>query len=512
MAERKMHRFKIPKRMILTALALLLVMAFVIFSTVYITNNVYWAYMLFEFFSIICAIIVVSKKGAPSYKMAWIALILAIPFAGWLLYLIFGGNRVLPYLKKRHAKITEESAPFRATDAEIMKAIKENGQQGAKQANYLSKESGYPPYFAEKTEYFPSGEAVFADILKRLERAEKYIFIEFFILVQGYMWDEIHKILKRKAEKGLDVRIIFDDFGSANRQQIRFAEDLRQEGINVAVFNPIKPSSNMFLNNRLHRKMIVIDGEIAFTGGFNIADEYINRASRFGHWLDCGIRIEGKPVDSFVVMFINMWNFTSLKTRLEIPGYLVSHEDKKEKGFLLPYCDGPLDDNLPAKGIYLQMINSARSYLYIASPYLILDSTLSEALTRCAKSGVDVRIITPKKWDKWYVHPVTQSYYQELLDAGVKIFEYTPGFIHSKLFIADDRFATVGTVNMDYRSFYFHFEMGVWLCETETVMDVKKNILNTLAVSEEINSKEWKKRPLKLKIKQMILRLFAPFM
>ncbi len=450
-----------------------------------------------------------------SYKIAWISLILVIPFAGWLLYLIFGGNRVFPFLKKRFLRIKEELSEYRAVDETVMKAIRANGRQGAKQARYLSTESGYPAYFAEGTEYFPSGEAVFASILRELQKAEKYIFIEFFILAEGYMWEEIHKILKAKVDAGVEVRVIFDDFGSANRQHIRFAEDLRAEGIKVAVFNPIRPSSNMFLNNRLHRKMVVIDGTVAFTGGFNIADEYINREERFGHWLDCGIKIEGKPSDSFVVMFVNMWNFTSYKERIDIKKYLSEHknwEENRQKGFLLPYCDGPLEDTLPAKGIYLQMINSARSYIYIASPYLVLDSTLTEALCRAAKSGVDVRIITPKKWDKWYVHPVTQYNYSELLEAGIRIFEYTPGFIHSKLFIADDRVATVGTVNMDYRSFYFHFEMGVWLSETESVKDVKKNICDTLDVSEEIKKDEWKKRPLALKLKQQILRLFAPFM
>jgi len=508
----KLHRPKIPKRMLLTAFSLIMVLVAVILSTVYLTRNVYWAYTFFEILSIIATIVIVNKKGDLSYKIAWIAFILVVPFAGWLLYAIFGGNRVFPYLKKRMAKIEKETEELKKPQEDVIKAIRENGRQGAKQSNYLMKESGYPVYYSEETEFYPSGEACFAAILKALEKAQKYIFLEFFILAEGYMWGEIHKILKRKAQEGVDIRIVFDDFGSATRQHIGFVKKMREEGLDISVFNPIKPSSNLFLNNRLHRKMIVIDGTTAFTGGFNIADEYINREERFGHWLDCGIKVTGRAVDSFTLMFVNMWNFTSPKESINPADYLVAAPYNQTKGFILPYCDGPLDDRLPAKGIYLQMINSARSFLYITSPYLILDATMTEALCRAAKSGVDVRIVCPKKWDKWYVHPVTQYNYSELLESGVRIYEYTPGFIHSKLFIADDRFATVGTVNMDYRSFYFHFELGVWLLETPSVKDIKRNILETMEKSEEILKEDWKNRPKSQKIKQSFLHLFAPFM
>ena len=514
MKQNAKRRLKIPKRVILTAVSLLTEAALVVLLTVYITKNVYWAYMFFEILSIFCTIYIVNKKGDLSYKLAWIIFILTVPFAGWLLYLIFGGNRIFPYLKKRFLKAEKENEKFLLQDESVMRAIEKNGRQGAKQAKYLYNESRYPLYYGGDSEFYPSGEAVFAAVLDELGKAEDYIFIEFFILAEGYMWDEIHKILKKKAESGVDVRIIFDDFGSANRQYDNFAENLREEGMGVSVFNPIKPDSNLFLNNRLHRKMIVIDGKTAFTGGFNIADEYINRVERFGHWLDCGIKLEGEAVSSFVVMFVTMWNFVCPKAKLIAEDYLYERALLKKEGggFYQPYCDGPFDDRDAGKGIYLQMINSARSYVYIATPYLILDSTMSEALCRAAKSGIDVRIITPKKWDKWYVHPVTQYYYSELFEAGVRIYEYTPGFIHSKLFVADDRFATVGTFNMDYRSFYFHFELGVWLCETESVGDIKSHMLETMDVSEEINSREWAKRPFRMKAKQYILHLFAPFM
>lgn len=514
MAAHKIRRgHNIPKRMVITALLLLVQIAFIVLVADFITKNVLWTYALFELMSIACVVYIVNKRGEQSYKIAWIILILCIPFAGWLFYLIFGGNRMLPHLKRRYSRFEQAAAPYLETQTQVLGELEEYGLLGAKQAKYLKNESGYPVYASTETEFFPSGETVFASILRDLETAQKYIFLEFFILAEGFMWDEIHKILAKKVQNGVEVRIMFDDFGSANRQYKSFVTDLRAEGVHVSVFNPIKPSSNIFLNNRNHRKIIVIDGKIAYTGGFNIADEYINKQQRFGHWLDCGIRLYGSAVKSFTVMFCNMWNFTSQKNAVEIKNYISDNfEDSLGTGFVAPYCDGPFDDHRAGEGIYLQMINSARKYVYIATPYLIIDNMMIDTLVRAAKSGVDVRIICPKHWDKWYVHPVTQYHYSELLEAGVRIYEYTPGFIHSKLFVVDDRFATVGTFNMDYRSFNFHFECGVWICNCRTVSDINKHLLETMDKSEEIILESWKKRPLRLRFKQTVLHLFAPFM
>ena len=255
---------------------------------------------------------------------------------------------------------------------------------------------------------------------------------------------------------------------------------------------------------------MVVDGSVAFTGGFNIGDEYINRMVRFGHWLDSGIMLKGDAVKSFLAMFCCMWEFTTGK-QIDIKAHL-SDYSSADDGFVLPYCDDPLNEKNPAEGIYMQILNTAQKYVYIASPYLIIDNTMTTVLTMAAKSGIDVRIITPHIPDKWYVHPVTQYNYLELLEAGVRIYEYTPGFIHSKLFLSDDKIATVGTVNMDYRSFIFHFECGAWVCDNETVLDIKKQFEELFKVSEEINISEWKKRPIRLRLKQAILHIFAPFM
>ena len=264
------------------------------------------------------------------------------------------------------------------------------------------------------------------------------------------------------------------------------------------------------MNNRNHRKIIVIDGKVAVTGGINIGDEYINQEKRFGYWLDSAVIMEGKAVKSFVAMFGSMWEFVTGK-RLKMPSHLVEHTVTGE-GFVIPYSDDPLNDRNPAEGLYMQILNTAQKYVYIETPYLIIDNTMKNALTMAAKSGVDIRIVTPHIPDKWYVHPVTQYNYAELLEAGIKIYEYTPGFVHSKIFVSDDKIATVGTVNMDYRSFVFHFECGAWICNNDSVLDIRNQFSEILSQSQEITLENWNKRGAFLRLKQAILHIFAPFM
>ncbi len=324
------------------------------------------------------------------------------------------------------------------------------------------------------------------------------------------MFKEIDSVLKERRAAGVEIKIMFDDFGSITRQYKGFVKRLQRLGFEVTVFNKIRPSVDIFMNNRNHRKIIIIDGKVAFTGGMNIADEYVNRIEKHGYWMDCAIMLKGRAVTSFTVMFLSMWGFCT-KKKQRYAKY-VNDYYCPAAGFVQPYCDGPTNDKNPAAGIYMQILNTAQKYVYIATPYLIVDNTMVTALTLAASSGVDVRILTPAIPDKWYVHPVTQHSYGELLAAGVRIYEYTPGFIHSKFFVSDDKVATVGTVNMDYRSFFFHFECGVWMSGTDAVGDIKSHFLSMLNESEEIAYSKWKKRPLKLKLKQTVLTLFAPFM
>ena len=452
---------------------------------------------------------IITVRGNQSYKIMWIIFILVVPVFGVLAYMLFGGGRVLPHIKKRMKNCKNKYlSKILANDCETK--LNYSDMLHFRQAAFLRNEANLPIHNNTKSTFLESGEVFFEEVLKSLKAAEKYIYIEFFILAEGYMWDEIFKILKEKKKTGVEIKVIFDDFGSIKRQSKNFAPSLKKAGIEVSSFNPIRPSIDIFMNNRNHRKIIIIDGKVAFTGGINIGDEYINKIERFGHWLDTGIKVEGKAVDTFLAMFCSMWEFIT-KCEIDIDSKLSVSSSVKD-GFYIPYFDDPLDKTNTAQGIYMQIIGTAQKYVYIETPYLILDSSMTAYLTLAAKSGIDVRIITPHIPDKWYVHPVTQYYYSELLDAGVRIYEYTPGFIHSKLFVSDDSIATVGTVNMDYRSFNFHFECGVWCSGADCIKTIKQNFLDTLKKCKEIKTEEWNERPLIDKLKQSILHLFAPLL
>ena len=509
MSERK-RGIRIQTRIIISAILLLLQLVFLFYVLYDITAKSVALYALSMIAGTITVIYILNRRGNPDHKIAWIIFILVFPVFGISVFLLWGGGRVLPHLRRKMEKCEAHYLPYIKEDSEIRDRLRYYDMFHSRQADYLSGESGYPLYGNTETEYLSPGEKIFEKMLRELEKAEKYIFMEFFILAEGYMWDEIHKILVGKVKEGIEVRIIFDDFGSIKRQHKNFISNLRDEGIAVSVFNPIKPSMNIFMNNRSHRKIVVIDGKTAFTGGFNIGDEYINRMARFGHWYDSGIMLKGEAVRSFLAMFCCMWEFTT-KQELDINSYFSEYQ-ASDSGFVLPYCDDPLNDKNPAEGIYMQILNTAQKYVYITSPYLIIDNTMTSILRMAAKSGIDVRIVTPHIPDKWYVHPVTQYNYLELLEAGVRIYEYTPGFIHSKLFVSDDKIATVGTVNMDYRSFVFHFECGAWICDNDTVLDIKAQFEDIISKSQEIRIDEWRKRPLAMRLKQAILHIFAPFM
>ena len=501
---------RIQTRFIISALLLALQLLF-LFTVLYnLTARSAVLYTISFIAGTVVVIFIVNRRGNPSHKIMWIIFILIFPIFGISVFLLWGGGRVLPHIKRRMEKCEKRYLPYLKQN-DPLSSLKENEDfPHARQARYLTRESGYPLYSDTSVEYFSPIEDFFPRLLRELDLAERYIYIEFFIIGEGVMWDKIHEILKKKAQAGVEVKIIFDDFGSIKRQHENFITNLRSEKIDVSIFNPIGPSMNIFMNNRNHRKIIIIDGKTAMTGGFNIGDEYINLISRFGYWLDSAVLLKGAAVRSFLVMFCCMWEFTTGKP---IPiGQRFSDSREEPDGYVLPYCDDPLHNKNPGEGIYMQIINSAKDYVYIASPYLIIDHTMISSLLMAAKSGVDVRIITPHIPDKWYVHPVTQYNYQELLEGGVKIYEYTPGFIHSKLFVSDDSVGTVGTINMDYRSFIFHFECGVWMSGSSAIADVRSQFEKLFRSSQEIKLRQWKKRPLFLRFKQAFLHIFAPFL
>ena len=500
---------RIQTRILLSGLIILLELYFIVLSVFTFTEGAIWVYTAAEIISVITVIHIITERGNQSYKIMWIVFIMAVPVFGVLAYLLWGGGRMFPHLKKRMIQANKKYFSLLSKD-DAQRAVEYNDMLHYRQAAYLKSEAGLPIYSNTSSEFLETGERFYSTLLNELKKAQKYIFLEFFILAQGEMFDGIFKILKEKSEQGVEIKIIFDDFGSIKRQDKDFIKKLKKAGISVSVFNPIRPSIDIFMNNRNHRKIVIIDGEIAFTGGINVGDEYINRLERFGHWLDSGIMLKGEATNSFLAMFCSMWEFITQES-IDMKSYMCEHNNLND-GFYIPYCDDPLGDTNVAQEIYMQIIGTAQKYVYITTPYLILDSSMTSCLCLAAKSGVDVRIITPHHPDKWYVHPVTQYYYSELLDAGVKIYEYTPGFIHSKLFVSDNSIATVGTVNMDYRSFNFHFECGVWISSANSVKTIKESFLETVKHSKQIEIEEWKKRNILKKLKQTILHLFAPLM
>lgn len=509
---KKQHRrgLEIKSRLLLIAFFVLLQILVFTGSAYLFASERILVYTVLELISVFIVIYIVSKRGNPSYKIMWIVFILVFPLVGGLVYLVWGGGRVFPHVKKQMIKFSRGFDKYVKQEQSVKEKLENEQLQYSRHSTFLSNSTGLPVYDGTETEFLAPGEKAFPVMLEELKKAEKYIFIEFFILSEESMWEEIFEVLKEKQKAGVEIRLIFDDFGSITRQYRHFVKRLEKAGIAVRVFNKIMPSVNIFMNNRNHRKIIVIDGKVAFTGGMNIADEYINRTALHGYWMDCALMIKGKAVTSFVVMFLSMWGFCT-KNYQRFNRYIVN-EGVEANGFVQPYNDDPINDKNPAEGIYMQILNTAQKYVYIATPYLIVDSAMIREITLAANSGIDVRIITPKIPDKGYVHPVTQYSYKELLESGVRIFEYTPGFIHSKFFVSDDNVATVGTVNMDYRSFFFHFECGVWMCKTDTVTDIKNHFLELQKQSEEIVLATWEKRPVKQKLKQTLLHLFAPFM
>lgn len=499
-----------PTRLIVSSV-MILIQFFLFFYMLYsLSSKVIGFYFFIQFLSIILSITIINSRSNPTYKISWIIFILLVPFIGVTAYLLWGDGRIFPHLRKRMEKSEAYYKNLLPQDEKNKNRLLYEDLLHARQALFLSAESGFPLYSATKCEYLSPGETVFPRLLSELSAAKKYIFIEFFILAEGEMWESIKNILKEKVKAGVDVRIIFDDFGSISRQSKNFMKELQSDGIKVCAFNKIRPSVDIFMNNRDHRKIVVVDGRVAFTGGINIGDEYINKIERFGYWMDCAAVFTGDAARSFSIMFMSMWTFITGEV-LDGKKYIFDHKEKHD-GFVLPYCDGPLNKRNPAEEIYMKIISTAQKYVYIATPYLIIDNTMLHNLSLAARSGIDVRIITPKKWDKWYVHPVTQQNYETLLESGVKIYEYTPGFIHSKLFLSDDCVATVGSINMDYRSFFAHFECGAWICKSEAVFEIKEHLLSLFEQSEEIVLAKWKKRPLLLKIKQRVLSVFSPFM
>ena len=459
----------------------------------------------------------------PAYKMTWGLFVILLPVLGGFYFWLWHRIKLPKKMQRTLLDIHKATKMMNPQDPRIRQELKNRAPELMCQVDKLNNAAFAPVHEIFSAAYFPSGEAWFADLLPALEKAEKFIFLEFFIVDKGVMLDRLLEVLERKAKAGVEVRFLYDDIGTILLLPRSYLAELRRRGLKAKLFNPMRPWLYGFVNSRDHRKILVIDGKVGYTGGCNLADEYINRKHPYGYWKDTMVRIEGPGVWTLTLMFLRNWAMDLSPTKIAQMEFLKykakwPEAEKPDKasgnkfGFVQPFGSTPLANSTAAEDAYLQIINRANDYIYITTPYLILDNELSYALRLAASSGVDVRIITPGIPDKKLVFMLTQSYYRQLIRQGVKIYEFEPGFVHAKMFVSDDRCAVVGTANLDFRSLFLHFECGAEFYYSPLVLDVKEDFLTTLKSCREITKEDLDRTSAFHSLLQSLLRFVAPLM
>ena len=507
---KKILRF-LTQRVVLTAL-LILIQALLLFGIIWKLNNYFIYFYAFSvLLSLLLTLRIINNKSNPAFKIAWLIPILLFPVLGGLVYLVFGSDRTGKYIRNKMGRIEKEMQDG-ISKANERSGIEKMPPDVVNQSHYISNSAHCPPYKNTTVEYLPMGEVKFERMVQELKKAKRYIFMEYFIIQEGTMWNTILDVLEEKAKEGVDVRVIYDDMGCILTLPTGYEKTLREKGIQCQIFNPFIPILSSHFNTRDHRKICVIDGNVGFTGGINLADEYINGYEKHGHWKDTAILLKGEAVFSLTTMFLSMWDYLIKKEGEDYAAYYPDSWDENAQGIVQPFADNPLDDEAVGETVYLNLINKTKRYVYITTPYLILSNEMVTAMNTAAKSGVDVRIITPHVPDKWYVHAVSRSYYEMLVEAGVKIYEYTPGFVHAKTFVVDDEYAVVGTINLDYRSLYLHFECAAWMYKASCVTDVRDDFLKTQQMSQEITLEECRNISIPRRLGRSVLRVLAPLM
>ncbi len=544
--ERVIRRLRLMLRIAFSRTAIivvaLLLQLFVFFASFYwLKDYSTVVYAAFVLLGAVTVVHILNEENNASFKIAWIIPVLVIPVFGTVLYIYINLQPGTKRIHKKLTKIEDEIRPYLAQNEETVQELQEQsaGEKGI--ADYLYHADNYPVYAGCKMKYYPIGEAKFADMIEQLKCAEHFIFMEYFIVAKSYMWNTILEILKEKAAQGVEVRMMYDGMCSLALLPYGYYKDLEKMGIQSIPFSQIRPVLSTYQNNRDHRKILIIDGKTVFTGGINLADEYINRIDRFGHWKDTAVMIQGKAVKSFTLLFLKMWHVAKGKDSIpeeEIQKYTVSvwenaqtgdmctdmesmrntamqnTQDKKlhAGGYVIPYGDDPYGDERIGKQVYIDILNRARKYVHIMTPYLILDDEMITALRYCAKRGVETVIIMPHIPDKIYAYLLARTYYKQLLKYGVKIYEYTPGFVHAKVFVSDDIRGCVGTINLDFRSLYLHFECGAYMYSNDVLHDVEQDFKETLKQCQEITKESCDKYPKGKMLVGKMLRLIAPLM
>lgn len=501
----------IPVRYIMAALITLLEIATIIGIIVAICLYVPYFYILCYITEFACVIKIIASDDNPDYKVPWVLFVLLVPIAGFMIYFMFYSRRLQKKFVRRLDEMKHYNYPHDDSVAE--RSLAAENAIAASQAKMLCDISDSHLFTDTKQTYFPLGEDMFERMISDLESAEKFIFMEYFIIEGGKFWNSILEVLKRKAARGVTVRVLYDDIGCMRTLPGDYHKQLASFGIEATPFSRLRGQADSEFNNRSHRKILVIDGKIGYTGGVNIADEYINEIVRFGHWKDTGIRLEGEAVWELTRLFLGDYGI-NVKTLPEdkhtlYPASNISTQD----GYMIPFGDGPspLYDHRVGKSVIQNMLAGATKYMYMTTPYLILDNDLCTSIESAALRGVDVRIIVPHIPDKKLIFQMTKSFYHRLMNAGVKIYEYEPGFIHAKSYIADDDYAMIGTINLDYRSLVHHFENGVWMYKCSSLRDLKADIEDTLSKSIEITP-DMMKTDIVTRFIRAVVRIFAPLL
>ncbi len=445
-------------------------------------------------------------------KITWLVLVMLFPVFGaslfWFTQLEFGHRMQ----KARLGYLVDSTKTSIQQDKEILHNVTAESPDVASLVQYLSRSGCFPIYDKTDVKYFPCGEAKFEELLKQLKMAQDFIFLEYFIVEEGIMWGQVLEILAQKVAEGVEVRMMYDGTCESALLPSDYPRRLKELGIQCKMFAPVTPFLSTHYNYRDHRKIVVIDNRVAFTGGINLADEYINEKPRFGYWKDTAVMLKGEAVKSFTLMFLQMWNVDE-----KAPEFykFINHssiEVKAAKGYVMPYGDCPLDDDRVGERVYMDILNRANRYVHIMTPYLIIDGEMETALRFAAKRGVDVKLILPGIPDKKYAFALAKTHYKHLLEAGVKIYEYTPGFVHAKVFVSDDCKAVVGTINLDYRSLYHHYECAAYMYQTDCIADIEQDFEETLKKCRQVTPETVKKEKLLTKLAGWILKVVAPLM
>ena len=506
-------------RVVLVSLGIALQIGWLLFIVFYLSAY----YLPFAFalnlLSLAAVLFIINRQGNPQVKMAWIVPILAFPLFGGVVFLISGGKRPKHKLLRALEKSDAMLEPYRRGDAALQSPIP--SETTPRQDAYLAGQChyldtlGFPAYTNTAAKYYSDCRAGWEQMIRDLESAKQFIFMEYFIINPGVMWDPVLELLKKKAAEGVEVRVMYDDVGSISYLPRKYWKELESYGIHCVAFNPYRPVYAVVMNHRDHRKILVIDGNVAYTGGVNFADEYIGEERRFGEWRDNLLRLEGEGVRSMTLLFLGMWNANRPTDTVEgVAAYMPDPARTQEircEGLVQPYGDSPVDSEILAENVYLNMINQASRYVYIYTPYVVIDYEMTRALCLAARRGVDVRLVVPAIPDKKIVYELTKSYFPELIENGVKVYRFTPGFVHSKAFLADDRQAIVGSVNLDYRSLTLHFENACMFVDHPVIPAVKADFEETFSRCEPVTVKK-RRFSFLYGLYLGILRLFAPLL